>query len=346
VEAKNKWSIKMGKASEGPSLFFILGRGRSGTTLITRILSEHPQINVAPEGFFILSLWPTYRSKIWTNRTIENFCKDLFKENRIKTWQLNYQTLKDELYNAAQNENLSFPRVCQLVYKVYALENGGPVAWVGDKNPHYALFVKEILKIFPDAPVIFLTRDYRTNIQSYQHVPFDLQDTAALAYRWKIYNEAILNVSQNNTTNFYYLPFESLLKNPEAELKEVCHFLNVSFQKQMMNFYNNEPNNFYGQGSPWFDKINQPLNPDEANKEVQLSESALRLAHDICQPTGQKLGYETDNYNSSLTLSHQLGKLVGFLKASTMVLLENILFLLPSFFLKDINHQQIPAKYR
>ena len=317
-----------------PSLFFILGRGRSGTTLVSKMLSAHSQVTVAPEGFFILSLWPKYRSKRWTKRVIESFCQDLYKENRIKTWQLPYERVKKALIEASGVQNLTFSIVCRLVYKVYAEIHGGPVVWVGDKNPHYALFARELLTIFPEAPIIYLMRDYRTNIQSYQHVPFDLQDTAALAYRWKIYNEAILQVANRHQSNFYHLPFEELLNKPTAYLNEICYFLKITYEPEMLEFYRYESDNFYGKGSPWFDKLNQPLKTEESQKVSQLSTPELNLAKAICMPTCLKLGYEEEAVKTRLSFRNWWKKAMGLIKGKGMVMLEKLLFYYLPFSLK------------
>lgn len=325
------------------SLFFILGRGRSGTTLLSRMLSSHSQITVAPEGFFILSLWSKYRHKKWTPNVIEHFCKDLYRENRIKTWHLPFEKVRETLLSASsEQEFLTYPEVCRLVYQVYAHHNGESAIWVGDKNPHYALFAKELLKIFPDAPVLYLFRDFKTNIQSYQHVPFDLQDTAALAYRWKMYNEAILNVAKQNHTNFLNLPFETLLKHPEDQLSRVCRFLGVNFESEMLHFYKREADNFYGKGSPWFDKLNHPLKTNESQKPVNLAEDELKLARSICGNLAAGLGYEHEQTLPNITFKNKIKKGLGFCKAWGMVVLEKLLFYYLPFSLKMI----IINKYR
>ncbi len=310
-----------------PSLFFILGRGRSGTTLLSRILSAHSQVTVAPEGFFIMSLWPKYRNVKWSSNAIDSFCDDLHLENRIKTWELPKATLKKEILAASSETNLTFQYVCRLVYKVYAENLKGPVVWVGDKNPHYALFTNDIMHIFPEAPVIYLSRDYLTNIQSYQNVPFDLQDSVALAYRWKMYNDAIINGKKGRDNNFYNLPFENLLNDPQEELSAVCKFLGIPYEPEMLSFHQNEPANFYGKDSPWFDKLSNPINPGESKKEVDLPKSAMPVIHKICLSTAQQLGY-TNKWKSLRRLSfvQRLYLVTGFLKAWGMVFLEKLLF--------------------
>ena len=47
-----------------PAIFFILGRGRSGTTLLSRMLSANPKIAVAPEGFFLMNLRDKVRQRL------------------------------------------------------------------------------------------------------------------------------------------------------------------------------------------------------------------------------------------------------------------------------------------
>ena len=51
-------------------ILFIVGRGRSGTTLLARMLTHHPLIAVAPEGFFAMNLERKYRAGPWNERRI------------------------------------------------------------------------------------------------------------------------------------------------------------------------------------------------------------------------------------------------------------------------------------
>ena len=305
-------------------VFFILGRGRSGTTLLSRILSAHPNITVAPEGFFLLNLYTAYKNATWHNKTIEAFCRDVLLENRMKTWQLPVSLIRERLL--ANKEQLNYPMACRIVYAAYAEKNEKQIIWTGDKNPHYALFPQKLLQIFPDAPVIYIYRDYRDNILSYRNVPFDLQDYAALAYRWNIYNRQLMKLRHSDhKETLYSQRFEDLLQNPEAEVSGICKFLNVSYYPEMLNFYQEEETNFYGAGSPWFSKLNNPLNPDEKEKWKSLPESTLNLIDSICNETARELGYQPATYNR-LSISNRLRKLSGKIKAYLATKAEKLIF--------------------
>jgi Sulfotransferase family len=132
-------------------IFFIVGRGRSGTTLLARMLTRHPQLAVAPEGFFAMSLYQKYRSGPWDTKRIEAFCRDLLREQRMRRWGLDMEWLYTRL--AEREGRLDYQQVCLEVYTAYAesvLGRRAP-AWVGDKNPHYALLIPRIDRLFPQA---------------------------------------------------------------------------------------------------------------------------------------------------------------------------------------------------
>lgn len=313
VQQKNTWQ----------SPFFIIGRGRSGTTLLSRLLSAHSKLTVAPEGFFALNLYPKYRSVNWTSQTIDAFCKDLVSENRMNTWNLRIDEVREQLH--ACKNCLTYEFACRLVYQTYAKANNPNALWVGDKNPHYALFTEQLLKIFPSSPVIYLARDYRDNILSYQQVPFDLQDTAALAYRWKLYNQAIEKTRKNYPEQFHFLPFEQLLQAPEKHLSEICSFLGIPYEPEMLNFHQQEIQGFYGKDSPWFAKIVEPLDPGQTKKWEKIPYEKLELAENVCRDTGKTLGYQPIT-NVNPGFKQRLQKLIGFIKARGLTQAEKLLF--------------------
>jgi len=234
-------------------MFFILGRGRSGTTLLSRMLGMHDNIVVAPEGFFAMNLWRRYGRKPFTEAQVDDFCRDLLRENRMQTWNLDTTDVAIRLRSAlsAMHGAVSYSRACELVYESYAHVTLGKVSarLFGDKNPHYALLVERLLKTFPHARFLHMVRDPRDNILSYKSVPFDVNDSRALAYRWRAYNLRLLRAQAAAPDRFLQVRFEDLLANADAELGRVCEFLGIAYEPSMLSFFEESPVDFYGQGS-------------------------------------------------------------------------------------------------
>jgi hypothetical protein len=295
-------------------IFFIVGRGRSGTTLLARMLDQHPELAVAPEGFFAVNLERKYGSGPWTDRRIDKFCRDLVKENRMQTWRLDLGRLATRLRE--RRDRLTYAEVCRQVYQSHAEDTLGRAApkWVGDKNPHYALLLERIERIFPRARYVHITRDYRDNIHSYQNVPFDLHNPAALAERWKAYNQEILRVSRRAPERFLWLRYEDLLAYPEHELGRICTFLGVELDPRMLAFHEADDSQFYGKQNAWFQNLKKPLDASQASKwQKELSEPVVRQAEIICGPFAEGFGYQpTTRSEHPLPLSAKVGMAYGW----------------------------------
>lgn len=281
------------QAPDGPApgLVFIVGRGRSGTTLLSRMLRRHPAIEVAPEGFFVMNLRGRYGRGVLDARRIAGFCRDLLLENRMTTWQLDAADVARRLSAGPAPD---FATACARVYESYASRTSGrpDVRWVGDKNPHYALFTGRLARIFPDARFVHIVRDPRDNVLSYRSVPFDVKDTGALAYRYRRYNEEILAVAARHPGRFHHLRYEDLLATPEAALTGICRSLSLPYDASMLRFHEQAQAGFYGQGSHWFDKLVRPLDAGQADKwRTQMEPADIATVEATCAPLMARFGY-------------------------------------------------------
>lgn len=122
-----------------PQMLFILGRGRSGTSLLQTILNAHSQISVAPEAQFIMFLRKKYQNAHWNESTIASFSKDIWFEERLVNWHFSKDKLKEDLLTIKEP---NYAACCQQVYVSYTKsKNKDQVKVLGDKNPYYALYV-------------------------------------------------------------------------------------------------------------------------------------------------------------------------------------------------------------
>jgi len=275
-------------------MLFILGRGRSGTTLLSHLLNRHEAIVVPPEGFFIKDLARRYAEIPASGRRRRRLQRDFFGEYRRRSWGISPQRLAEEL--ATHPGAMRFETFCQLIYGLYAdtcqrpIE---PVRWLGDKNPHYALFARELAEVFPEARFIFLTRDPRDNVHSYLQVPFDAASVEALAYRWTIYNRAILEVEMALPERFLRLSYEDLVRAPDAALGRICEFLELPCDAAMLAPKEAHPVHFFGTGKAWHARLRAPLDTRSIGKwQGQLSASDVALISHFCRETAAQLGYD------------------------------------------------------
>lgn len=291
------------------SLFFIVGRGRSGSTLLARVLTQHSQICVCPEGVFALALRPSYGSGSWSSRRIAAFCRDLGRERRMHGWHLQLNQIAERLH--AAGPGLDYARACEQVYRSYAEDSIGRNAprWVGDKNPSHALLLPELRALSPDARFVHLIRDYRDNVRSYLEVPFDLDTPAALAERWRRAHGAALRASRAAPEHFLHVRYEDLLRDPRAELTRICAFLQLPFEPALLASGERVG---VEAGRGWFQRPIEAIDQERGARQHGLTTRELADVERICGDLGERFGYARSLPARPLSAAGHAGRALGW----------------------------------
>ncbi len=303
------------------SFFIIIGRGRSGTTLLSKILNSNPSISIPGELFIIINLFNKYYAKEINKKIIKNFTTDVFFEKRLKN--KNFSKIELEKY-LIQKSPKNYEDLCLATYENLAIQQGKKnIKLLGDKHSYYSLFIANILEIFDNVKFIHIVRDYRDNVLSYKNVNFDMNNLYALAYRWKFFNKKILKYSKIYPDKFLLLKYENLISNSEKEIKQICKFLNIDFTPDMLEFHLNKSENL----SFWHKNLNSKLNSDNINKwEKELNKKQIDKIDFICNDVANKLGYkEKIRFNLKLYFS----TIVPVIYAKTHTYSEIFLFKIP-----------------
>jgi hypothetical protein len=211
---------------EPPSFpFFIVASARSGTTMLRLILNQHSLIAVPPESRFITELWQG-SPEVET----ENFLTRLAAHPRFTAWELPIEAVRRELED---RQRVSYRDAISAAYSAYA-SSKGKARW-GDKTPRYVEHIPFLADLFPDSRFIHLVRDGRDVALSYADVSFGPKTVSRSAALWAKRVSAGLSQGRPLGPGRYAeIRYEDLVEDPERQLKEVCNFLNVSFEPTML----------------------------------------------------------------------------------------------------------------
>jgi hypothetical protein len=246
----------------------------------------------------------------------------------METWDLDVPRLTHRLLELVQERptRVRYSDVCLTVYRSFAedTQRRSSVAWVGDKNPHYALLIERIDRLFPEARYLHITRDYRDNVLSYSEMRYERGTPSALAQRWKQYNQEILKVSRRAPERFLWLRYEDLVERPESELRRICRFLDIEYDANMMVFHAEQDPDPTIRRAKWFPAVRRPVDPRDAQKWMtRLPEATVRRVESICGEFAERFGYHaTTDGERPLSIAARVGALYG----STTVLIEKLLF--------------------
>ena len=123
------------------------------------------------------------------------------------------------------------------LYSQYA-QIYGAVRW-GDKTPTYTNYVDLISEIFPTAQFIHIIRDGRdvalSTLNAYKKDRFYV-DLYFAGHTWKQrVRKTRLSGCRLSSDRYFELRYEHLVVEPEKILKEICSFLNESYDPAMAN---------------------------------------------------------------------------------------------------------------
>jgi hypothetical protein len=218
-------------------LFFILGRPRSGTTLLASLFDAHPNIMLPFECALIINIYAKYRrTKYWDKSILLSFYHDIIMQRKFDSWRVNTDGLKD--YLLSLEGEASFETMIKAVYlKFNSFFGKKEIRIIGDKKPVYAIYPKRLIWLFPNARFIYLTRDYRDNILSIKKVDFEAPFTALLAYRWRFAANRIEKIRNKFPHQFYTIRYEDLVLDPSVHLQKMCDFLGIQYDETVLDFY-------------------------------------------------------------------------------------------------------------
>ena len=229
--------------SSADSPIFIVGTGRSGTTLLSRMLNAHSEIAILPETWYYVVL-----DRLGCIEEFTDGWQTCLFLNEV--WK-NLKSYRDPAARIVATEASRQPRylgptahLLERIGQAYARERHAKI-W-GEKTPGHALWLPQIRVLFPRARVLFMVRDPRDVLVSYddrwnfgrRDVDY-LINTAALL---KFYLVHLLNQPGFPQEQIHWVKYESLTGQPSVELGKICDFLGVDFEPSMLAFYQQHQN--------------------------------------------------------------------------------------------------------
>lgn len=280
--------------------FFIIGRPRSGTTMLSTILDANRQTAMPIESKIIIFLYFKFKKvKNWDKKLLLKFYDAIFEEPKMDTWMINKAKLKEEILQLG--EKATFQRLIKLIYLNYiSFFEKENIIIIGDKNPGYSYVTshfKILLGLFPEAKIIHLARDYRDHYLSMRTVDFEGNHLSLVCYKWKYSFLNIRKIMKNNPQNYYFLRYEDLVIHPEKEMTTLCSFLGITFHKSMLEYYKIKDKVLekYTEEDvmKYHSSLFQPINADFVGKwKHKLTTKQIELADSIVGQTGIEAGYE------------------------------------------------------
>ena len=189
-------------ASSAESPIFIAGSQRTGTTLLCRMLTAHPDIFVQNEILDITDRNPS-----------PGFSKEEFFA----------------LLNAFMKKQYG------LTLRIF-LRNEGKNRW-GLKVPQLLYHVDDLIRIFPNCRIIFTIRDGRAYANSVLKAKWGHGNIYYVAKLWAREGAIIQKMLQKYPENCLSIAFESLMLNTSDELIKIFAFIGEEFDEKVLHYH-------------------------------------------------------------------------------------------------------------
>lgn len=284
--------------------FFIVGCGRSGTTLLRSILDAHPDVGVPLESLFIIDY-------LLSTQPVERMRALLPLEYELSEWGIEVsQSDLEDCDNASD--------LIARVHELYLAHNGKR-RW-GQKTPRFVRYGSLIKRHFPRAQFIHLVRDPRAVASSLARSQVHQSTLYHGANRWRNDVGAGLALELDFPEDALRVHYEALVSDPEREIRRVCEFLGLEFVDDMLRFHQQAPSEYGSYYSQIHSGLGKPVSPSAAEGwRDRLSDREVALVERLAGPLMKELGYAVESPprigpSTSYLWRVRLGRVPGIFK--------------------------------
>ncbi len=214
---------------------FIVGVGRSGTTLLRLMLDAHPDLTIPPETHFIPGLIEAAGARRATPESI----LEAIVSHQQSGWVESGVEESAMLERLANLRPLDATGAMRAFYGLYAARHGKPR--FGDKTPRYVTAIDVIAPALPEARFIHMIRDGRDVALSTNKRLVELRNskpvpTQKMAKRWRDRIVAAREVPLE-PGRYLEIRYEDLVLETEPTLHAVCEFIELDFDAGMLEYH-------------------------------------------------------------------------------------------------------------
>jgi hypothetical protein len=268
----------------------VLGCPRSGTTLMQVMLHSHPRIAIPPETRFLLRAYERRLEfgDLRVRRSRRKLARFIVRRrgSRFKDLRLEPRPVMRKIIEGPP----TLGSALGIVFREYAARFGRE-RW-GDKRPYYHQHIEAILRLFPDAQLVYLLRDPRDCVASLKRMSWWKQSTYHSIAAWVEAADHFEEAAGRWPEAVAPVRYERLVTEPESELRRLCAWLGEEFDSAMA-----EPEATAPVAVPerkhWHAHTRSAPTPERVGRgRDELEEWELALCETAVGDRMERLGYE------------------------------------------------------
>lgn len=298
------------------SLNFIVGSGRSGTTLLVYIFNQNKYCVASPEIKHFLHFYKKYKNVTHvTQKLIDDY--GLY----LKTYYQDKKLFMSPNADAALKmlkigSEINYTRLTKLIYFCLTEEKQDihRINVIIDKNPYYTFYLKKIMSYFPDSKVVFMVRDYRafilSNRQS-QKKNMKILSVSYYALIWNLFLKKAIRAQKEHAKRLIFVKYEDLVTAKEETVEIIANYFNLSYSLEMLNFYETIKESLKDKqlsniqlerAIKKISDLSKPINTSRLNAwQSELQPSEQKIANFICGNYATQVGYQNQRFNFSIS---------------------------------------------
>ena len=280
---------------------FIVGVGRSGTSLLQSMLASNQNVEYLPETGYVRRF--IFEQKL--ESCVENVGNDvevdlLLNDDRLSRLGLDIEAM---LRTSADMPGSIDVRLYEKI-----IESRGATAWVGDKDPKAVEMLPLIDALLPNVHVIFIYRDPRDVLAS------------KMVASWSKGRNFLIHVFANAVqfrmgvewgvetfgSRFHMLSYESLIDSPEDTLQQLCFDIGLPYSDKMLSFGAAAKSLVADDEKEWKKETFGPIKRDNQGKWPKLLSPIQIAVCEACCDSTIRFGNYSRSSSGSITKSQRL----------------------------------------
>jgi protein-tyrosine sulfotransferase len=222
------------RLNEDVAPVFIIGSGRSGSTVLRRILAASDELHIPPEFDAMRRVIRRFMKHSY--RPWESICREaadaIIERYDFKDFALEPAEVYERFVNIPEKAR-SLAALIDAFFTLHAERHGKTRRWA-DKTPQSAEALPELMEMFPRAKMVHLLRDGIDVVVSFREAGLveDFRESAAL---WTERGTVCRELGDQYPDQYREIRYEDMVTQPEKVLPPIFEFLGLTWDPDFID---------------------------------------------------------------------------------------------------------------